>query len=147
MPVPIGHDFMTWAFLFPSLCSPLEVISEVPWIISSFYYPLTLHKLLPLTRKRLVKSSEKPPSLPSLFTFPATHSSESSAIIQFSSLTHSFPTLWDPMDCSTPGFPVHLQFLKLAQIHVHWVSDAIQPSHLLSFPSPDFSLSQNQGLF
>ena len=51
-----------------------------------------------------------------------------------------------PTDCSTPGFPVHHQLLKLAQTHVHWVSDAIQPSHPLSSPSPAFSLSQHQGL-
>ena len=52
------------------------------------------------------------------------------------------------MDCSTPGFPVHHQLPEFAQIHVHWVSDAIQPSHPLSPPSlPIFNLSQRQGLF
>ena len=52
------------------------------------------------------------------------------------------------MDCSTPGFPVHYQLPELAETHVHRVSDAIQPSHPLSSPSPpDFSLSQHQGLF
>ena len=57
-------------------------------------------------------------------------------------------TLCDPMDCSMPGFPVHHQLLELPQAHVHWVSDAIQPSHPLSFPSPPaFNLSQDQGLF
>jgi len=51
------------------------------------------------------------------------------------------------MDCSTPGFPVHY-LLEFAQIHVHSVSDAIQPSHPLSPPSPPaFSLCQHQGLF
>ena len=56
--------------------------------------------------------------------------------------------LWDPMDCSTPGFPVHHQLLELTQTHVHWVGDTIQPSHLLSSPSPPtFNLSQHQGLF
>ena len=50
------------------------------------------------------------------------------------------------MDCSTPGFPVHHQLLELAQIHVHRVTDAIQPSHPLSSPSPlAFNLSQHQG--
>ena len=52
------------------------------------------------------------------------------------------------MDCSMPGFPVHHQFLKLAQTHVHQVSDAIQPSHPLLSPSPPaFNLSQHLGLF
>ena len=52
------------------------------------------------------------------------------------------------MDCSTPGFPVHHQLPELAQIRVHRVSDAIQPSHLLSSPSPPaLNLSQHQGLF
>ena len=55
---------------------------------------------------------------------------------QFSSVTQSCPTLCDPMDCSTPRFPVHHQLPELAQTHVHWVSDAIQPSHPLPSPSP-----------
>ena len=56
--------------------------------------------------------------------------------------------LCDPMDCSTPGFPVHCQLPELAQTHVHQVGDAIQPSHpLLSPSSPVFNLSQHQGLF
>ena len=66
---------------------------------------------------------------------------------QFSSVTQSCLTLCDPMDCSTPGFPVHHQLPELAKTHVHWVSDAIQPSHPLSVPSPlAFNLSQHQGL-
>jgi len=65
--------------------------------------------------------------------------------VQFSSVAQSCPTLCDPMDCSTPGFPVHHQLLELT--HVHRVSDAIQTSHLLSSPSPAFNLSQHQGLF
>ena len=56
-------------------------------------------------------------------------------------------TLSDPMDCSTPGFPVLHYLPEFAQTHVHWVSDAIQPSHPLSSPSPAFNLSQHQGLF
>ena len=68
--------------------------------------------------------------------------------VQFSSVVQSCPTLCIPMDCSTPGLPVHHQFPKLTQTHVHWVSDAIQPSHPLSSPSPPaFNLSQHQGLF
>ena len=66
----------------------------------------------------------------------------------FSSVSQSCPTLCNPMDCSTPGFPVHHQLPELAQIHVHQVSDAIQPSHPPSSPSPPtFSLSQHPGFF
>ena len=63
---------------------------------------------------------------------------------QFSSVTQSCLTFCDPMDCSTTGFPV--QIPELAQIHVHQVGDAIQPSHPLSSP-PAFNLSHHQGLF
>ena len=60
----------------------------------------------------------------------------------------SCPTLCDPMDCSTPGLPVLHHLLEFAQTHVRWVGDAIQPSHLLSSPSPPaYNLSQHQGLF
>ena len=68
---------------------------------------------------------------------------------QFSSVAQSWgPTLCDPMDCSTPGFPVHHELPELTQTQVHQVGDAIQPSHPLSSPSPPtFNLSQHQGLF
>ena len=67
---------------------------------------------------------------------------------QFSSVTQSCPTLWDPMNHSTPGLPVHHQLPEFTQTHVHWVSDAIQPSHPLSSPSPLApNPSQHQGLF
>ena len=57
-------------------------------------------------------------------------------------------TLCDPVDCSTPGFPVLPYLLEFVQTHVHWVDDAIQPSHPLSpSPPPAFNLSQHQGLF
>ena len=68
-------------------------------------------------------------------------------ITKFSSDTWLCATLCDPMDYSTPGFPIHHQLLELAQTHVHRVSDAIQPSHPLLSPSPAFNLSQHQGLF
>ena len=64
-----------------------------------------------------------------------------SFIVQFSSATESCPTPWDPMDCSTPDFPIHHQFPELAQTHHHQVGDAIQPPYPLSSPSPPaFSL-------
>ena len=69
-------------------------------------------------------------------------------LIQFSSVAQSYPTLCDPVDCSMPGLPVHCQLPELTQTHVHWVGDAIQPSHPLLSPSPpDFTLSQHQGTF
>ena len=55
---------------------------------------------------------------------------------QIRSVAQSCPTLCDPMNCSTPGLPVHHQLPKLTETHVHRVSDAIQPSHPLSSPSP-----------
>ena len=65
-----------------------------------------------------------------------------------SSVTQSCPTLCDLMDCSTPGFSVHYQLLELTQTHDHRFSDAIQPSHPLSSPSPPaLNLSQHWGLF
>ena len=64
-----------------------------------------------------------------------------------SSVTQSCPTLCDPMNRSTPDLPVHHQLPESTQTHVHWVSDAIQPSHPLSSPPPALNLSQNQGLF
>ena len=66
---------------------------------------------------------------------------------QFSSVAQSCLTLCDPMDHSTPGFPVHYQLLELTWAHVHRVGDTIQPSHPLSSPSLAFNLSQHQGLF
>ena len=66
--------------------------------------------------------------------------------VQFSSVAQPCPILCNPMNCSMPGLPVHL--LEFTQTHIHWVSDAIQPSHPLSSPSPPaFNLSQHQGLF
>ena len=68
--------------------------------------------------------------------------------VQFNSVTQSCPILCNPMDCSTPGLPVHHQLPEFTQTHFHWVSDAIQQSNPLSSPSPPaFNLSQHQGLF
>ena len=67
---------------------------------------------------------------------------------EFSSVAQLCPTLCDPMDCSTPGFPFRYQLPGLTQTHIHQVGDAIQSSHLLSPPSPPaFNLSQHQRLF
>ena len=68
--------------------------------------------------------------------------------VHFGSVAQSCPTLCDPMNCSTPGLPVHHQLLEFTQTHVHRVRDAIQPSHPRSSPSPPApNPSQHQGLF
>ena len=65
-----------------------------------------------------------------------------------SSVAQSCPTLHDPMNCSTPGLPVHHQLSQFTQTHIHQVSDAMQPSHPLSSPSPPApNPSQHQSLF
>ena len=67
--------------------------------------------------------------------------------VQFSSVAQLCPTLCDPMNRTTPGLPVHYQLPESTQTHVHWVGDAIQPSHPLLSPAPlAFNLSQHQGL-
>ena len=68
--------------------------------------------------------------------------------LQIRSVAQSCPTLWDPMNRSTPGLPVHHQVPEFTETHVHRVRDAIQPSHPLSSPSPPApNPSQHQGLF
>ena len=68
--------------------------------------------------------------------------------VRFNSVTQLCPTLCDPMDCSTPSFPVHHQLPELAQTHVHQVGDAIQPSYPLLSPFPPaYNHFQHQGLF
>ena len=68
--------------------------------------------------------------------------------VQFSSVAQSCPTLCDPMNCSTPGLPVHHQLREFTQTHVHRFRDAIQPSHPLLSPStPAPNPSQHQSLF
>ena len=68
--------------------------------------------------------------------------------VQFSSVAQSCPTLCDPMNRSMPGLPVHHHLTEFTQTHVHWVCDAIQPSHPQSSPSPPApNPSQNQSLF
>ena len=69
-------------------------------------------------------------------------------MISFSSVDHLCPTLCDPMNRSTPGLPVHHQLPEFTHTHIHRVSDAIQPSHPLSFPSPPApNPTQHQSLF
>ena len=96
------------------------------------------------------KHCAAPGNLTFMWLLSYTYPKESVGIysVQFSSVTQSCPILRNPMYRSTPGLPVYHQLLEFTQTHIHWVSDAIQPSHLLSSPSPSaFNLSQNQGLF
>ena len=67
--------------------------------------------------------------------------------VQFGSVTQLCLTLWDPMNRSRPGLPVHHQLPEFTQTHVHWVGDAIQPPHPLSSPSPAPNPSQHQDIF
>ena len=67
--------------------------------------------------------------------------------VQCSSVAQLCPTLWDPMNCSTPGLPVHHKLPEFTQTHAHWVGDVIQPSHPLLSSSPVSNPSQHQGLF
>ena len=67
--------------------------------------------------------------------------------VQFSSVTQSCLTFFNPMDCSTPGLPVHCQLPEFTQTHVHWVRDAIQPCHPLSSPSLLASIFHNIRVF
>ena len=68
--------------------------------------------------------------------------------VQFNSVAQLCLTLCNPMDCSMPGLPVHHQLPEFTQTHVHWVGDAIQPSHSLLSPSPPaFIVSRHQSLF
>ena len=77
-----------------------------------------------------------------------TRQSTEDCLVQFSSISQPCLTLCNPMDCSTPGLSVHHQLPEFTQTHVDWVSDAIQPSHSVSSPSPPaLNLSQHQGLF
>ena len=67
--------------------------------------------------------------------YTASYNMQDQSVSSVSSVAQSCLTLCDPMDCSMPGLPVHHQFREFTQTHVHWVDDAIQPSHPLSCPS------------
>ena len=129
--------------LLPSSTS--QVKSEMGWTLGI------------IVERRWITQVQKIPSyhypcISAQFSVPKVHSSHphgtSSLLVQFSSITQLCLTLCNPMDCSTPGFPVHHQLLELTQTHVHRVGDAIQPSHPLSSPYlSTFNLSQQQVLF
>ena len=121
----------------PSICREvmgLDAMILVFWILS--FKPTVLLSSFIFMRR--------------LFSFSSLSSIRvlSSASVQFGSATQSCPTLCDPMNCSTPGLPVHHQLPEFTQTHVHRLGDAIQPSHPLLSPSPPaLNPSQDQGLF
>ena len=122
----------------------MTIISQAEWNETSLY-----SKSLPkghnfsVFDKNLLAHSRI--SLIGIFT---SETLKYSSVIAFSSVARSCLTLCDPMNHSTSGLPVHHQLPEFTQTHVHWVSDAIQPSHPLSSPSPSaLNLSQHQGLF
>ena len=81
-------------------------------------------------------------------TYPSNPTSTPSLKPRFISVTQLCPTLFDPMNHSTLGLPVHYQLLEFTQTNVHGVGDTIQPSHPLSSPCPPaLNLSYHQGLF
>ena len=103
--------------------------SDKSWLISNNILPMAL-------------------TLSRLITIVIPYGRHQFSSVHFSSVTQSCPTLCDPMNQSMPGLPVHHQLPESTQTHVHWVGDAIQPSHPLSSPSlPALNLSQHQGLF
>ena len=114
-----------------------ELISPMPWGMAKFFFSSRMFPHILFVWRVLYSCLLDILNMSNFFL-----------MMQFSLVTQSCPTLCDPMDCSTPGLPVHHQLPEFTQTHVHWVGDAIQPSHPLSSPSPPaFSLSQHQGLF
>ena len=90
---------------------------------------------------------EEPPRNPQQMEDVSILHSREDQFSQFSSVAQSSPTLCDPVDCSTPGLPVHHQLPESTQTHVHCIGDAMQPSHPLSSPSPPaFNSSQHHDL-
>ena len=119
----LGLSLVSLIFLKSSVVFPISLFSSI-----------SLHWLL---RKAFL----------TLLTFPW-KSVFKWVSVQFSSVAQSCPTLCDPMNCSTPGLPVHYHLPEFTKTHVHRVGDAIQPSHPLSSPSPPApNRSQHQCLF
>ena len=116
-------------------CQPQRLRVKITWGSLCKLLPLgsgseKMNEILPFVSRSL-----RPPPV-SVTLWEDSQNSRYSHTHQLISVSQLCPTLGDPMDCNTPDFPVHHQLPELAQTHVHWVSDVIQPSHPLSSPSP-----------
>ena len=128
-----GWTFSTWIWKALAMGNP-----EIKQEISKWGWWLNLC----LIRSTPILSGSSQPICP-----VTTEPNQDRGHVQFSSVAQSCPTLCDPMDRSTAGLPVHHQLPEFIQTHVHRVSDAIQPSHPLSSPSPAPNPSQHLSLF
>ena len=131
----------------PTLCNPLDCRLPGSSVHGIIYTGVGCHALL----QRIFQTQGLNPC-PTSHVSPALQADSLPAelSVQFSSVTQLCLTLCNPMNCSTPGLPVHHQFPEFTQTHIHRVSDAIQPSHPLSSPSPSPPVanpSQHQNLF
>ena len=131
-----GDNMQPWCTPFPILNQsvvPCPILTIASWPAYGFH-------------RRQVRWSGIPISLRIFHNLLS--STQSKALVQFSSVTQSCPILCDPMNRSKPGLPVHHQLPEFTQTHVHRVGDAIQPSHPLSSPFPPApNPSQHQSLF
>ena len=159
--VTFQHELATGTHVPPSLSPPpTSLLTPTLWVVPEhwLWVPCFMHQLALVIcftydniHVSMVFSQIIPPSPSSteskhLF-FISVSLLLSHLSVQVSSIAQSCPTLCNPMNCSTPGLPVHHQLPEFTQTHVHRVGDAIQPSHPLSSPSPPASNpSQHQSL-
>ena len=127
------------------LCDPMGSAHQASLFITnswSLFKLVSIESVMPSNHLILC---HPPLLLPSIFPSIRVFSKEFFASVQFIWVTQLCLTLCDPMDSSTPSLPVHHQLPEFTQTHVHWVGDAIQPSHPLLSPSPPtFNLCQHQ---
>ena len=139
-------QFSEWKHLWVNPC--LNQYAKINFVLSKVISVMKLDGTWTTMSKRIWRIKTVSSVLSLLLKFICQGSLILSESYIFSSVAQLCPTLCDPMDCSTPGFPVRHQLLELAHTHARQVSDAIQPSHPLSCTSPPtFNLSQHQGLF
>ena len=140
--------------MYPILCDPMDG-SPLGSTVHGIFQARILKWVAISSSRESSSPRELNPSLLHLLlwqvhSLPLSHlgSPKEQCSVQFSSVAQSCPTLYDPMNCSTPGLPIHHQLPGFSQTHSHRVSDAIQPSHPLSSPSPPApNPSQYQSLF